>query len=215
MYNITMKSHERVGNRAFTLIELLVSISIFVFMTALLLAKYGNFNQSVLMTNLAYDMVLTLRTAQTYGLSVQGQTGASTPVFGQAYGVAFCKDTSCFGNSSNQNMIMFADNNTNGVYDADTPPDSITANYSIKRGAKVIGFCDNSNPGGCGGNGIDSNISRVDISFLRPDPNAIICRNGALLCSNDNFIRVILQSSDGSNIRSIVVRSTGQMSVEE
>ncbi|MFA6404849.1 MAG: type II secretion system protein [Candidatus Paceibacterota bacterium] len=212
-----MKLRCELGSRAFTLIELLVSISIFVFMTALLLAKYGNFNQSVLMTNLAYDMVLTLRTAQTYGLSVQGDTSGSSPTFGQAYGVAFCKNTSCNGTSNNQNMIMFADNNKNGVYNTGTPPDSIVANYSIKRGAKVLGFCDKQDGSGCiSTGGTNSSISSVDISFLRPDPNAIICttKNSSVDCNN-NYIKVILQSSDASNIRSIVVRSTGQMSVEE
>ena len=63
----------------FTLIELIVSVAIFVFMTALVVAKYGNFNQSVLMTDLAYDIALTLRTAQTYGVSVQGQAPGSGP----------------------------------------------------------------------------------------------------------------------------------------
>ena len=86
-------------NKGFTLIELLVCITIFVIMTALLLFKYGNFNQSVLLTNLAYDTALTIRTAQNYGLSVKAVKDASgadvicsSSNFQCAYGVMLSSD---------------------------------------------------------------------------------------------------------------------------
>ncbi len=58
-------------SRGFTLIELVISIAIFVIMTALVVAKYGNFNQGALLTDTAYDIALVLHTAQSYGLSVK------------------------------------------------------------------------------------------------------------------------------------------------
>src|SRR6185369_4435025 len=76
------------SKRGFTLIELLISVAIFVYMTGLLVAKYGNFNQSVLLTDLAYDVALTIRTAQTYGLSVKAVNSSPSP-YQYAYGVDF------------------------------------------------------------------------------------------------------------------------------
>jgi prepilin-type N-terminal cleavage/methylation domain-containing protein len=57
--------------KGFTIIELVVSVAIFAFMTAFLVARYGTFNQGVLLTNLAYDVALTIRNAQSYGLNVK------------------------------------------------------------------------------------------------------------------------------------------------
>ena len=126
----------------FTLMELMVSISIFVIMTVLLIVKFGNFNQNTNITNLAYDIALTLRTAQTYGMSVQGQaTGAGiSPMFQYSYGVAFCAlaSGSCPGASdtfSDQQLVMFADTDpaaTRGAYDNS---DINISPYNIKHGA--------------------------------------------------------------------------------
>lgn len=219
--------------RGFTLIELLISVSIFVFMTALLVAKYGNFNQSVLLTNLAYDVALTLRTAQTYGLSVQGQTGQ----FQYAYGVDFCElpdatspSLNCprpsIDAANNQVITMFADVNRNGGYDNG---DFAVSTYSIKRGAKILGFCTSVIGSSCTGTGgVDNNLKRVHVSFSRPDPDAIICPKKSGDSSNclkttprtdrdekkKDYLKIVLQSSDG-NTRSIIVRQSGQISVED
>src|SRR4051812_36480456 len=96
MYNINMFSLSK-KSKGFTLVELMISVAIFIILTVLLVAKYGNFNQGVLFTNLAYDMALTLRTAQTYGLSVQNQEQSSQPIFQYPYGVSFCAVDSCKG----------------------------------------------------------------------------------------------------------------------
>jgi len=100
--------------RAFTLVELMVSVGIFLMMTGLVVAKYGNFNQSVLLTNLAYDVALTIRTAQTYGLSVRNNDlSNSSSDFQSGYGVHLDTSTrpdSNSGNNFNQEIIFFADN---------------------------------------------------------------------------------------------------------
>lgn len=187
--------------KGFTLVELMVSVSIFVFMTALLLTKYGNFNQSVLLTNLAYDIALTIRTAQTYGLSVQRSTGSATS-FRYAYGVHFDKT---IGN--NQKIILFTDSNNNKIFNSSD--DIIISTYNIKRGAKIFDFCISDlcsiSPG---------NIDKVDISFLRPNPDARICviAGGVETC-NQAYLKIIVQATDGST-RNVVIRRTGQVSVE-
>jgi prepilin-type N-terminal cleavage/methylation domain-containing protein len=185
----------------FTLVELLVTISIFVVMTSILLIKYGNFSQGTLLTNLAYDVALTIRTAQTYGVSVQGQTSGGIPDFTYAYGVHFDKST-----GSNQQIILFVDLDKNGVYDTG----ETVSVYNIKRGAKIAGFCV-SITGIC--SAIDSNINYVDISFLRPNPDAGICYN-EINC-NQQYLKIFVQSGDDNSVRSVTIRRTGQISIDD
>src|SRR3989338_11714059 len=56
--------------RGFTLIEMLVVIAVMAIVTGVMLANNGRFGGQVLLQNLAYDIALTLRHAQVYGISV-------------------------------------------------------------------------------------------------------------------------------------------------
>jgi len=191
-------------------------------MTALLMAKYGNFNQSILLTNLAYDVALSLRTAQTYGLSVQGvapYTGSGSgspsttldPGFLNAYGVDFCAASNC-GNGLNNNtqIIFFADTNSDGVFDAN---DTVISTYAIKHGAIISQIClNNTNP-------CDSPTDRADVTFLRPNPDAFICwggnqcvQNGVLTGGIISYLQIQVRGTDGST-RTVTVQPTGQISV--
>lgn len=185
------------SNSGFTLVELLVSVAIFTIMTALVVAKYGTFNQSVLLTNLAYDVAITIRTAQTYGLSVRNTDTSSTD-FKSPYGVHFSTAT-----GANDKMLFFADDGTDdGIYDNS---DRLIGTYTLKRGAIISGFC--SNQSGCTnlGTGV------LDVSFKRPDPDAIICYDGS--CDDDQYMEIVIRGTDG-DIRSVTVRSNGQISVK-
>jgi len=177
------------------LVELIVSISIFAMMTALVVAKYGNFNQSVLLTNLAYDMALTIRTAQTYGVSVRQEGGD----FKYPYGVSFIAGDSTF--------VFFADTDgtKNGIYDDGT--DAKLNSYTLKRGAKIKDVCIGSSSASC------SSESVLSITYTRPDPDARICH---IYCEATipEYARITIEGLDGST-RAVVVRKNGQISVEE
>ncbi|MEK7646089.1 MAG: type II secretion system protein [Patescibacteria group bacterium] len=185
-------------SRGFTLVELIVSISIFAIMTALVVAKYGTFNQSVLLTNLAYDMALTIRTAQTYGVSVKQEGGAFT----NAYGIFVSNDTSI-----NSQVIFFSDSDlgSEGFYASGA--DQLVNTYALKRGAIIKDIC--TDTAGCG-------EGEAHITFKRPDPDAIICV--ASFCAGGGtepgYVRLIIAGTDGST-RSVLVRKNGQISVEE
>ncbi len=61
--------------RGFSLIELIVVTGIFTVITAVVLANNAQFNNSVLLGNAAYDIALSVRQAQVYGLSTQAYSG--------------------------------------------------------------------------------------------------------------------------------------------
>ena len=189
-YNIHMLSGSK-KMKGFTLVELMVTTSIFVFITALMIVKYGSFNQGTLLTNLAYDVALTIRTAQTYGLSVQRKD--SNLEFKYAYGVNFDTNT-----LYNKQIILFIDSVIDGNYSNST---ELVSTYNIKRGAKIAGFCTVT----CS---VPNTTGYVNISFLRPNPDAVIHVNGST--NNESYLKIFVQATDGS-MRSVTVRQTGQI----
>ncbi len=197
--------------KGFTLVELVVSLAIFAFMTIFLIAKYGTFNQSVLLTNLAYDVALNIRTAQSYGLnvkSVPSSTGApASDVFKYPYGVHFDKNVS--GSPpppppQNNKFVFFADTGpvTDYMY---TDMDTTIATYNIKRGGVVVNLCSGSGPGEqC------QTRNTLDITFKRPDPNAIIKADYSP--TSYPYAEITLKATDGGTKR-VIVRSTGQIQI--
>lgn len=210
-----MKSSSRLNrcrsysrSRAFTLVELLVSIAIFAMMTALVVVKYGNFNQSVLLTNLAYDVAMTIRTAQTYGLSVKDPNESNQFIY--AYGVTIGPNTkTCAGGATtnSQQFLMFADSVADN-FCTENGADILVSTYAIKRGAVVESVCAGSGPGfGC-----SPDLSgRLHITFKRPEPRANICLNSS--CDRA-YAEIVLKSTDG-NTRKVIVRSNGQITVAD
>ncbi|MEK7610005.1 MAG: type II secretion system protein [Patescibacteria group bacterium] len=205
-------------SRAFTLLELMVSVGIFALLTTLVVAKYGNFNGSVLLTNLAYDVAITIRTAQSYGLSVKdfNTTPGAVDRFKYGYGVHFTSD-----GGLNDKMILFADNASvnvgfinivpnNGVYNIGAPPfgDTVISTYYLKRGATISELCVGSSSDKC-----KDNPSSVDITFKRPDPDARIC-SVFLDCNSSPYTEITIKGTDSST-RKVSVRENGQISVVE
>jgi prepilin-type N-terminal cleavage/methylation domain-containing protein len=184
----------------FTLVELLVSIGIFAFITALVMFRHNQFNGSILLTNLAYDIALTIRQAQSYGLNVRGAESNSGNQFSSGFGVNFS-----MGN--NKSFVFFSDRNGNKSYE---PSDTIISTYSIKKGNKIKSICAGSGPSNCtspNGNGQNG----LDIIFVRPNPEAIIKKNGN---AGNDYAEIVVESPDGVTTQKIVVRKTGQISIE-
>ena len=204
---ISFFSLRRNSARAFTVVELLVSVGIFVFLTVLLVVKYGSFNQSVLLTNLAYDVAVTIRTAQAYGLSVKRVgTGDESVNFQYAYGVHF--DTTSAGNTTLKLFAFTPAQTQNHTY-GDTSNSALSEidvqTYTLKRGARITGVC-------TGSVNCAPDTDQLDIIFRRPNPNADICITSGG-CGNQ-YAEITITGTDGST-RVVAVRENGQISVKE
>ncbi|MBI5126161.1 MAG: hypothetical protein HZA80_00110 [Candidatus Taylorbacteria bacterium] len=180
----------------------MVTVAIFAFVTAFLAVKYGNATQGIIVTNLAYDVALTIRQAQTYGLNVKEAPSScssvnSTDTFQCAYGV-YLSSTG----GSNSQFIFFVDSTENNSIYTSTPVDEAISKYVLKRGIVVQKICTNS--------GCTSTTPNVSIAFRRPDPDAIITGNSGVL----SYVKIVLVSPQG-NLKNIVVRKTGQISIED
>lgn len=181
--------------RGLTLIELLVVMGIFSIISLVVLANHSRFNSSVLLGSLAYDIALSVREAQVYGLSVREFANS----FQVGYGVRFASATS---------YVFFADTNANKKYDSGV--DSIVRTYTLGKGHTVKRFCATSSLGveTCSDSS-SGPLNYLDILFFRPDPDANITSNNPTVYSS---AKVVVTSPSGET-RTVTVVSTGQISV--
>ncbi|MCI0619672.1 type II secretion system GspH family protein [Candidatus Wolfebacteria bacterium] len=188
--------HPRAG---FTLVELLVVISIFTIISLVVLFKNTQFNSQIILSNLAYDVALSIREAQVYGLSVREATPGSGS-FEYAYGVHFSSD-----NSSVYQLFIDQDEN-----DRFTGSGETLNTYTLRSGFFIPRFC--------GANGAVENcsddtvtpITGLSVIFRRPDPESLITDNtGAQYGTASIFVE-----SPGGTQRMVLVQSSGQIAVE-
>ncbi|MFA6295694.1 MAG: prepilin-type N-terminal cleavage/methylation domain-containing protein [Candidatus Paceibacterota bacterium] len=188
-------------SRGFTLVELMVTVGIFVMMTALVLARYDSFGTGTILTNMAYDIALTIRQAQTYGLSVR-KVDSSTNDFSAAYGVHFNDVTGV------RKFILFTDSDKDGFYVSGNDIDIST--YNLKQGAKIK----NALCVGTGTSCSNTDVTDIDITFKRPNPEAIICaKNSTTLGCAWKYAKITITSADSSSDREIYVTKTGEISL--
>jgi prepilin-type N-terminal cleavage/methylation domain-containing protein len=211
-----IKKHFKL-NRGFTIVELIISLAIFSMMTALLVAKYGTFNQGTLLTNLAYEVALVVRNAQYYGLNVKSAPvgGASFSnefriPYGAHFSVSSAPDVNNYNNPQNKQVVFYYDLSSSGndQYIYDDISEKLAFN-NIKRGSYINGICVGT---GAEANPCATPVDTVDIVFQRPDPNARIYANGNNN-NKHNYTEITIHSSTGET-RRVVVRGTGEIEVK-
>ena len=212
---IIRKKTRRVVPSGFTLIELLVVAAIMIGITAIVLANNNKFGGKVLLQNLAYDIALSIRQAQVYGIAVLRYSGTN---FTAAYGIHVqTNDTTHYE--------LFAD-----IYPS--PPDGLYSpgndqligqQYTITRGNYIYDLC--ATPIGANERcaRTDSGYpSSLDMVFKRPDPDACIAANGVAtftsagrcaLAQNMQRAKIVV-ASPRNDLMCIVIEVTGQIAVE-
>lgn len=215
-------------SKGFTLIELLVVCAIIVVITAIVLVDNSKFGGDVTLENFAYDVALSVRQAQIYGIAVNrfgtgctGIGGANPNCFNAGYGMNFTL-------ASPQQYTLFADLENNGVYDPNYltshstessvyPTGELVAQTTIQQGFSITGLCviPSTAQGSC------QPVHEIDILYIRPEPEAYIsagnsgsvssCYQNTQLCNYE--ARVTLTSPKGDT-RTVTIDATGQISVQ-
>lgn len=195
---------------AFTMLELLTVIAIVGIVTFMVLGNYNAFGGQTILRSLAYDLALSLREAQTFGVSVR-RSDSST--FSSGYGLHF--DT-----SSTNSYTLYADTyvQTGGVsvIGGATGGDGLYRDvreqirlYRFGNGYTVKNICVTTSSEVCYSTGGGTHHT-LDILFKRPEPDAQIRLDGGAPVRS---ARIELASPRG-NLRSVVVEITGQISVK-
>jgi len=191
----------------FSMIELLIVIAIFTIITTVALFDQGKLNSNVLLTNLAYDVALTVREAQSYGVGVRYASSSRDTLGG--YGVYLDA-------TAQDQIVVFHDIDANGEYDSATE-EVKTYKFLNQRGNQLAELCvgDSTNALStspeCSDYPFGRMASTTNITFKRPDPEANFRANGEVV-SGPAYL--VLKSQDGTNCRAVVIESSGQIRVE-
>lgn len=198
--------HKLKTRAGFTLIELMVVITIFIVVTGVLLANYPAFGSKIVLENMAYEIALAMRQAQTYGLSVRTAGADTFPGFGIHFYT---------GSGGDKEFFLFANDATNltgserYIYDgspacvlgASTPGGDICFEHLTIDGTNsILALCRDMKKNNIqsfvdttdvstrsaefnsyceivgSGAGL---IDTLDITFTRPDPDATIALSNA------------------------------------
>src|SRR5665213_782983 len=153
----------RVSHAGFTLIELLVVVAIIVVISAVILIDNNKFGGQVILENLAYDVALSVRQAQVYGIAVKGFNYTN---FQAGYGMHFSTATALDQTKYN----LFADLNHDGIYHASLNEDASSSPFSIHQGYSISSMCAIQALKGTS----CLPVTEIDILYERPEPNAFI-----------------------------------------
>jgi len=188
--------------KGFTLIELIVTVSVFVMLSLSVLGNYRSTTKSLSLNSLANLISSDIRRAQTYGIS------SLSTEDNNAYGVSF--------NMTYPNAYMlFSDNNgnfRNNDNDRATCSGDCVERMTIKSGSIISKLCvdmkkDHLTSTTCTG------VANLHIAFQRPDPEPKkITVFGETVIPSD--AEIVVTSSDGLLTKTIVVWSTGLITVE-
>jgi prepilin-type N-terminal cleavage/methylation domain-containing protein len=190
-----VKRHESQG---FSLIELLVVTAIFVIISGITLASHSRFGGQVVLENIAYDVALSVRHAQLYGIAVRRTSGGN---FDVGYGLHFSSPTTY--------ELFYDALDGNGTYDCDSPETcELVEATTIVGGHRIDDLCVRT----VGASTFDcGDISRLDILFKRPEPDAYIRANGSAPIYE--AAQIILESPRGQQ-KAVIIEHTGQISVQ-
>lgn len=188
---------KRTRSAGFTLIELLAVLGVIVLVSTIIFANNSRFGGKMVLENLAYEIALTIRQVQSYGISVIRfeKTGA----FEGAYGIYFNANT----NASKKSYVIFADRKPqSGLRDgkyggASERIQLVNFNSGYQVNALYVNDC-------------AVEVKVLQITFERPSPNAVILGDGALF--DDACIE--LKSPRRDFTARVHVYRSGQIAVE-
>lgn len=199
-----------------TLVELLVVLAIFFIVAGLTIFDYGRFRSSVSLQNLADDVALSIRRAQNYAIGVKSSNPSA---FDSGYGIHFSTKplvSSDIRSGSDKSFVIFADLDANHVYDYTTSSSAVCDASTITTGEECVDLLSITTADSVyqicpdGGNCVSQGV--VDITFLRPNPDAYICVDSS--CGSSlSSVDIVVKNSQSGDTKIISVSNIGQISV--
>ena len=195
-------------SKGFTLVEIIIVVAISAMIASVVVFGYRSYLNKLAVSAGTQDIVLALREAQTYGVSVK-QSAVGSGNFSAGYGVYFNAQ------QNNASYILFTDANNDGIYNGnfcstggDCPIQINTLRNNVR--VKLI----------CGVNALGqklcppSGAQGVSIVFVRPNPDALLHFSNPgqnILPGTYSSVDIVITSSTNI-VSTTTIDSTGRIS---
>lgn len=164
--------------KGFSLVELLIVLGIITIISAIVLLSHTSFNRSILVTNTAYSVAVTIRQAQSFGLSSRAFAGYNNAGYGVSFNEGDMTQYTLFGDIGGSNAPTWCPKGAAGTPEAkpgncaiNKATETVTT-YSLGQGFSITDFCGISPTGTtyCA----PGNMVAMDVVFMRPNTESII-----------------------------------------
>lgn len=156
-------------HKGFSLIEILVAIAIMLLILGVALFNHREFGNTVTLTNLAYDVALSVRKSQVFGISVR-EVSIGSDQFDVPYGNYFYTDPL----TGENNYVFFADEDGDGRYDGSVnvadcraATGELCEGFRLPENFSIEQICIETATVSC------TNVDDLHVTYRRPEPNAI------------------------------------------
>ena len=209
--------------RGFTLVELIVVLAIIIIITTITITSQSDYNRSLIITNTAYTVALSVREAQSLGLSSRTFSGIQNAGYGVNFQDITPTQYRVFGDilaTPSYSGCPTGSANTpeakpgNCLYDGVS---EILTTFSLNKGFRIYDFCGIRTTGtvACGSN---STWTALNITFLRPNTEAIMTMmssTGVAYGLNCAVIWIVPPGNATANMKCVTVSQVGQVSVPQ
>lgn len=207
--------------RGFTLVEMVVTLAIIVLITVVAISGQADFNRSITITDTAYTVALSVRQAQTYGLSSRTFSGTNNAGYGAHFSASTPNTYLLFADVSRAlaSVPAYCPVGTVGYPDAkpgnclyDAGNNEVVQSYTFGRGFTISNICGHDTSGvlRCTTGGY---LTGLNVVFLRPNTDSIVTglRSSGSVQLTD--AQITLSAPAGGGVRQVCISKVGQVSV--
>ncbi len=214
------------SHRGFTLIELLVVLAIITIIMAVVFTSQSAFNKTLVLANTAYDVALTFRSAESYGLGsrasgmvmntgygldFQSGTPGSYTLFADTYPSVDSLGPFCHPVPPGQDSAWPGAQPGNCVYDPTYEAGSKHL-YTLNNGIIIKYFCaiysgDNNSLCSSGSPGISS----LDVVFSRPNPTPLFSVNNVYVSATTQVAACLALTSPQGGWKYVSIAASGEI----
>ncbi len=206
--------------RGFTLVEMLVVLSLIAIITTIALFGQAGFNRSVLLTDTAYTVALSLREMQTSGLSSRKYGSIQNAGYGGYFTVSPATSYTLFADVGGTSAGTNCPVGTTGQPDAkpgncryDQGTDGTVRTYSFDSRFQIGRVCGTPMSGGASRCSTDGSLTDLNVVFVRSNTTDTVMTGWTGAWTPLSKAEIYIQSNQGGDTRGICISQVGQISV--